>query len=228
MARLYNSLMVDVAQLGRAPGCGPGGRGFKSLRSPHKTMNTNIPFIIIISGPSGVGKGTIIKEVLKQNPQSRIAVSATTRLPRPTEEAGKDYYFLSEEEFDVKIQQNDFLEWSLVHNNKYGTLKSEVEYYLNNGYDVILEIDIQGAHQIKKSHTRVISIFITPPTFQALIERLQGRNTDHSDVIKHRLAAAGRELSAIGQYDYIVVNKDIPTAIQEVCEIIRQVKNQII
>lgn len=187
-------------------------------------MNNNQPFIIIISGPSGVGKGSIIKEVLKQSPRLSIAISATTRPPRKMERDCIDYYFLSEEAFNKKIDQDEFLEWSWVHKNKYGTLKSEVEYYLNNGYDVILEIDIQGAQKIKKKMGRVITIFITPPTFQDLIDRLHGRNTDNKDVIEHRLETANKELSAIGQYDYIVVNKDIQTAIQDVLEIINMAK----
>lgn len=188
-----------------------------------------LPFIIIISGPSGVGKGSIIKGLLQKKADLKIAISATTRLPRPQEKNKRDYYFLEEHLFNEKIKNNEFLEWAEVHRHKYGTLKSEVDYYLNKGYDVILEIDIQGALQVKKhGGNNIVSIFITPPSFQDLIERLHARNTEKQSDINARLKAAEKELNAIGEYDYIVINNDIETAINDILEIIENVKREII
>ncbi|MFA5878842.1 MAG: guanylate kinase [Candidatus Margulisiibacteriota bacterium] len=187
-------------------------------------MKKKKPFIIIISGPSGVGKGSIIKGLIKRNPKLKIAISATTRLPRPQEKNKNDYYFIEEKLFIEKIKRNEFVEWAEVHKKKYGTLKSEVDYYLNAGYDVILEIDIQGALQVKKHGGNIISIFITPPSFQDLIDRLHTRNTEAQKDIDYRLKAAGKELNAIGEYDYIVVNNDIETAINDILEIVEKTK----
>ena len=188
-----------------------------------------LPFIIIISGPSGVGKGSIIKGLLQKKADLKIAISATTRLPRPQEKNKRDYYFLEEHLFNEKIKNNEFLEWAEVHRHKYGTLKSEVDYYLNKGYDVILEIDIQGALQVKKhGGNNIVSIFITPPSFQDLIERLHARNTEKQSDINARLKAAEKELNAIGEYDYIVINNDIEPAINDILEIIENVKREII
>ena len=183
-------------------------------------------YIIIISGPSGVGKGTIIKGVLDRMSDIRITTSATTRKQRPNEINNKDYFFLSEEEFDHKVQNGEFLEWCIVHQNKYGTLKEEVEKYLNQGYDTILEIDIQGAKKIRQQIKNVISVFITPPTFEDLIRRLFNRKTDEEDVIVRRLSMAGKELASIGEYDYIVVNNDISSAIEDIIDIIKSVKKE--
>lgn len=188
-----------------------------------------LPFIIIISGPSGVGKGSIIKGLLQKKADLRIAISATTRLPRPQEKNKRDYYFLEEHLFSEKIKNNEFLEWAEVHRHKYGTLKSEVDYYLNKGYDVILEIDIQGALQVKKhGGNNIVSIFITPPSFQDLIDRLHARNTEKQSDINARLKAAEKELNAIGEYDYIVINNNIETAINDILEIIENAKREII
>lgn len=180
--------------------------------------------VIVISGPSGVGKGTIIKRAMAERPSICMATSATTRAPRPGEIDGADYFFLSAEKFDQKIAEDDFLEWCQVHGNRYGTLKSEVVQKLENGYDVILEIDIQGADKVRRMLGSVVSIFITPPTFEDLIDRLHGRNTEAAEVINRRLAMAGKELSAMGEYDYILVNNNIDTATEDFLAIIDMVK----
>jgi guanylate kinase len=185
-------------------------------------------YVIIVSGPSGVGKGTLIKRVLAKMPNLFLAVSATTRQPREKEVEGVNYYFLSESEFNRNIEEDNFVEWCDVHQHKYGTLKEEVERYINNGKDVIVEIDIKGAKKVKSKMDRVISIFITPARFEDLIERLQSRNTEKKDVIARRLSIAGQELAEIGSYDYIVVNNEIDNAENDIINIIDGFRNQII
>ncbi len=185
-------------------------------------------YLIIISGPSGVGKGTIIKETLKKVSNIGLAVSATTRDPRVNEEEGKDYYFLTKSDFENKIQEDAFLEWCVVHNNKYGTLKKEVEQYVENGFDVILEIDIKGAEKVKNNKYKTVSIFISPPTFQDLIDRLKSRNTEKKEVIEKRLSIAGKELAETGAYDYVVINSDINEAVKDIISIIKDLRSEII
>ena len=176
--------------------------------------------IVIVSGPSGVGKGTIIKGVLSRVPSMKVAISATTRLPRRAESNRKNYYFLSDSEFDKKIKEGDFLEWCDVLNKRYGTLKSEVEATVSQGKDVMLEIDTQGAQKVKNRLPESILIFIVPPTIKDLEQRLANRQTEKGSDIKHRLDKAKVELSEIDYYDYVVVNKDIDKAIQSVVDII--------
>jgi guanylate kinase len=177
-------------------------------------------FVVIISGPSGVGKGTIIRKVRKKIPKLGLAISATTRSPRPHEEDGLSYHFLSNDEFETNINKNCFLEWCNVHQHKYGTLKSEVDQFVDKDKNIIVEIDIQGALKIKQSEYNTLSIFITPPKFQDLVDRLKNRNTETDDVIQKRLTIAGNELDAIGKYDYIVVNDDIDNAVKDIFHII--------
>ena len=184
--------------------------------------------VIIVSGPSGVGKGTIIRAVIAKMPNIKLAVSACTRKPRPGEKDGVDYYFLDNASFSEKVQNNEFLEWCEVHGNRYGTLKSEVDDAVSKGNDIILEIDIQGAEKIRNKLNRRVSIFITPPSFEDLIQRLYNRNTDQPDVIKQRVLMAGHELAAIGEYDYIVVNNDINTAVEDITNIIKRFKDDFI
>ncbi|MCP4050840.1 MAG: guanylate kinase [bacterium] len=185
-------------------------------------------YLIIISGPSGVGKGTIIKETLKKVSNIGLAVSATTRDPRVNEEEGKDYYFLTKSDFENKIQEDAFLEWCVVHNNKYGTLKKEVEQYVENGFDVILEIDIKGAEKVKNNKYNTVSIFISPPTFQDLIDRLKSRNTEKKEVIEKRLSIAEKELAETAAYDYVVINSDINEAVKDIISIIKDLRSEII
>lgn len=177
-------------------------------------------FIIIISGPSGVGKGTIIKEVLRTRPDLILSVSATTRQARPGEIDGKSYHFMSKDAFQNDAEKGDFLEWCEVHGNLYGTRRKNVNDTLKEGKHVLLEIDTQGAEKVRQNHDRVISIFIVPPTFQTLFNRLNDRNTENPDVIKNRLKVAGNELAAIGKYDYIVVNDKLDVAIKDILDIL--------
>lgn len=175
---------------------------------------------LVFSGPSGVGKGTIIRAVLSQRQDTHLAISATTRPPRNTEENGKDYYFLSEDAFKQKIDAGDFVEYCTVHGNYYGTLRSEVDDALNQGQDVIIEIDVQGARKAKKTYAELVGIFIKPPSKADLVQRLTTRNTDPEAVIQRRLAEVETEMAAMPEYDYVVENDNLETAIQDVLNII--------
>ncbi len=162
--------------------------------------------ILIISGPSGVGKGTIIAEIKRRQPSIGLAISATTRSPRAGEANGLAYHFLSEAEFDTHIEQGDFLEWCQVHTHKYGTLKSEVLRYTEAGNNVILEIDVQGARKVKAQCPEAVRVFIMPPDMDALRDRLRLRDTDDPQVIQKRLIVAQTEVEAAPEYDFVFMN----------------------
>lgn len=178
--------------------------------------------IIVISGPSGVGKGTVIQGVLERVSSLKLAVSATTRFPREGEVDGVNYYFFSEETFKKKVQENAFLEWCLVHGNYYGTLRSEVEKYTDSGFHVLLEIDVQGAQKIRNSASNVYSVFIMPPSMDELVRRLQGRNTEPESIIQKRVCVAQEELSLSDDYDSVVTNDVKRIAIDEVASLIQK------
>ena len=156
--------------------------------------------LIIISGPSGAGKGTIYNEVLSRMPSVKKSVSVTTRRPRPHEQEGVHYYFKTLEEYQQMIANGEFLETASVYNNYYGTPKADVLELIKNGNDVMFEIDIHGAKQIKKQYKDCVSIFIMTPSFEILEQRLRGRGTDSEESIQRRLGSAKRELS---QYDSV-------------------------
>lgn len=177
-------------------------------------------FIIIISGPSGVGKGTIIEQLRARRPELGLTISATTRKPRVGEKNGVHYYFLSNQEFDQKVENMEFIEWCYVHSDRYGTLKSEVEKHLNQEQSVIIEIDVQGAKKIKKTALPSISIFIKPPSLNTLIDRLKLRQTETESVIRKRLETANIELNAIADYDYVVTNDTLEKAVEAILTII--------
>lgn len=169
--------------------------------------------LIIISGPSGVGKGTIIehlKNIYKEkNKKLYLSVSCTTRAPREGEIEGVNYYYITENEFKNRIKKNDFLEYNIYGTGKYyGTPKSTVLKYLNNGYDVILEIDINGYKQIKSNFFSAVGIFIMPPDIDELYNRLKNRNTEDEEIIKVRLETASKEISENYIYDHIIVNEN--------------------
>ena len=169
--------------------------------------------LLVISGPSGVGKGTIVKHLQnkyqKENKKLYLSISCTTRNPREGEIEGVNYYFISEKEFKKRIKNNDFLEYNIYGTGKYyGTPKSTVLKYLNEGYDVILEIDINGYKQIKKNYPNCVGIFIMPPDINELYNRLKNRNTEDEEIIKVRLETAKKEIKEREIYDYIVVNEN--------------------
>ncbi len=183
--------------------------------------------LVVISGPSGVGKSTIVKKLLKAYPELTISVSATTRKARPSEEHGKDYFYLSEEEFKSKVNNGEFFEWALVHGALYGTPKDFVKQQMEKGNTVILEVDVQGAENIKttlgKSRDRmagIVFIFIIPPSVDILAYRLKRRRTEGEKELKGRLKTAIAELQLMEKYDYIVVNDHIDTAADKINAII--------
>lgn len=181
--------------------------------------------LIVISGPSGCGKGTICTELLKNNPKLFLSVSMTTRAPREGEVNGKDYYFVSKEEFEQRIEDGKFLEYATVHNGKYyGTPKDKVEECLSKGIDVILEIEVQGALQVNNAMPEGIFVFIMPPSMRELKRRLIKRNTETKEQIVERFKTAYQEINEVNKYNYIIINDDIKVAASKVEAIIKAEK----
>ncbi|WP_106828765.1 guanylate kinase [Parabacteroides pacaensis] len=180
--------------------------------------------LIIFSAPSGSGKSTIINYLLKQNLNLHFSISATSRLPRGTEKHGVEYYFLSPQEFKVKIANGEFLEYEEVYEDKfYGTLKAEVERILDEGKNVIFDVDVVGGCNIKKYYgNQALSVFIQPPSIEILRQRLEGRGTDTLEVIESRVAKAEFELGFACKFDAIIVNDDLEKAQRETLEIVKQ------
>ena len=176
--------------------------------------------LIILSGPSGVGKGTILSALMTDYDDIHYSISATTRKPRSGEKDGNDYYFMSEDKFKSLVEKDEFLEWAKVHNNYYGTPKKYVEENLDQGEDVILEIDIQGAHQIKEKYPEGVFIFLLPPSLEELKSRIYQRGTETEKAIKTRLKNAKKEMSTVEDYDYAIVNDEIKTTVNKLKSII--------
>lgn len=177
--------------------------------------------LIVISGPSGAGKGTIVNELLKQEENLWLSISMTSRLPRENEKNGKDYYFVTKQEFEEKINQNELLEYAIVHHNMYyGTPKAHIEEKINKGIDVILEIDIQGALKIKEKIKESIFIFILPPSMEELKKRLINRATESEEKIMERFQTAYNEINHMTKYNYVVINDHIKDAVNKVKSII--------
>jgi guanylate kinase len=173
--------------------------------------------ILVITGPSGVGKGTLIRLLLDRFPRMALSVSATTRDPRPGEEPGVDYHFLSPEEFQRRIDAGEFLEWAEYAGHRYGTLKSELD---RDADPLVLEIEVQGARQVRERVPEATSVFIAPPSEEALRTRLVGRGSDDPEQIERRLAVAREELSAREEFDHVVVNDDLDAAVQELTRLV--------
>lgn len=172
--------------------------------------------LVIISGPSGVGKGTVISALIARNPNVSVAISATTRAPRQGEVSGKQYYFMNAPEFIELANTGGFIEWCEVHGNFYGTLKSEVNRLHSDGKIVILEIDIQGAQKIKDANIPCMFIFIDPPSMAELETRLKSRGTEDAESVALRISGAHAELAAGVHYDHRVVNSTIESAVQHI------------
>jgi guanylate kinase len=187
-------------------------------------MNSGL--LVVISGPSGSGKGTICKRLIEEIENINVSVSATTRKPRVGEKDGENYFFIDEEDFLEKIKDGEFLEYASVYGNYYGTPKKAVLNQLENGKDIILEIDIQGALKVKGNYPKGVFIFILPPSLEELKHRIEGRGTDSKEAINRRLKSAYDELNYAFQYDYVVLNDEVDTAVEKIKEIISAEKNK--
>lgn len=180
------------------------------------------PRVFVITGPSGVGKGTLIRDLRERVPGLELSVSATTREPRDGEEHGRDYHFLTAEEFAERADAGDFLEHATFSGNRYGTLRSEIERILDAGRSVVLEIEVQGARQVRAAMgDEAVLIFIAPPDPDVLRERLAGRGTDSGEEIERRLETAKQELEALQEFKHVVVNDDVERAATELEGIVR-------
>ncbi len=180
--------------------------------------------LYIVSAPSGAGKTSLVKALLKTDPAIRLSVSYTTRAPRPGETDGRDYHFVSRERFEAMLAEGEFLEHAEVYGNFYGTSKGVIARDLDAGRDILLEIDWQGAAQVKAHFPQSASIFILPPSFNALRTRLNGRGQDSAEVIERRLAAAAHDVAHAGAFDYIIVNDDFDHALQDLVAITRSIR----
>jgi len=185
--------------------------------------------LVIISAPSGAGKSTIVKYLMERDLRLEFSISATTRKPRGDEKNGKEYYFMTTEEFRTRINNGDFIEWQEVYKDQiYGTLKEEIDRICNNGKNILFDVDVKGGINLKKLFgTRAISIFLMPPSQRELKRRLQLRNTDDPAGIKIRVKKAGEEMKLADQFDHIVINDRLELAEKEVYEIVKSfIENQ--
>lgn len=178
--------------------------------------------LFVVSGPAGVGKGSVLAEVFGRVDDLVYSVSCTTREPRPSEVDGKNYYFISEDEFIETAEKGEFLEWARVHEHCYGTRRDVVERSLDAGLDVLLEIDVQGAKQVKEKMPEAVMIFIEPPSFGELVRRLKTRGTETSEQFELRIENAKRELPEADQYEHRIINNNIAAAAGDLIGIIKK------
>ena len=176
--------------------------------------------IFILSAPSGAGKTTLIKRLMKLFPGIRLSISCTTRKTRQGEIPGRDYHFVGEKKFELMRARGDFAEWAIVHGSSYGTPWLPLERNIRNGYDVLLDIDVVGSRKIKKRYRNAVSVFLLPPSWRELERRLALRKTDGSEMIRQRLKNAQRELREITKYDYLIVNRKIREAVDALKSIV--------
>jgi guanylate kinase len=177
--------------------------------------------VFVITGPSGVGKGTLIRGLREQLPELALSVSATTRAPRPGERDGVDYHFLAPAEFEQRVADGSFVEHATYSGNRYGTLRSELERHLARGVPVVLEIEVQGARQIRTAMPEAIQVFIAPPSDEALRARLVGRGTDPPEQVDARMRTAQRELAARDEFAHVIVNDRLEDAVEALVALVR-------
>lgn len=183
--------------------------------------------LFVVSGPAGVGKGTLVARVRALRPNIALTVSATTRDPRAGEVNGVHYHFLTDEAFQAHIDAGDFLEWAQVHDHRYGTLRSEVDTALAAGNSVILEIDVQGGESVRRLYPDVVRLFVEPPSWETLEERLRGRGSETEESLRLRLKTAKRELALADTYDVRIVNDDLEEATAEFAALIERYEREV-
>ena len=191
----------------------------QQLTNP-KTTAAAKGILFVVSSPSGGGKGTLIQRVLKRLPDLSYSVSYTTRKPRNGEVDGREYFFVTREQFAQMVERNDFLEWAQVHSHLYGTSRSQVTRDVSLGRDIVLELDVQGASSIRNLISDAVSVFILPPSLEVLRERLIARGTDSPDDLEVRLRNAPEELKAYKSFDYVIINDDVELAAAKLLAII--------
>jgi guanylate kinase len=180
--------------------------------------------LFMVAAPSGAGKSTLVNALLAQEPAIKLSISTTTRAPRPGEQHGREYFFTTAADFLQRADQGEFLEWAEVHGNYYGTSRIFVEEQMKAGTDILLEIDWQGARQVKKQFPQAAGIFILPPSIAALEERLHKRGQDEPHVITRRLLAAGGEIAHAPEFEYVIINEEFPVALSELSAIVRSAR----
>ena len=180
----------------------------------------NFKKLIILTGPSGVGKGTVVKEILGKDKNIWLSISATTREPRKGEKEGEDYYFLNQEKFNEMIEQNLFLEWAQFAGNYYGTPLSSVNEKIKQGFTVLLEIEVEGAKQIKEKFPNSLSIFLLPPDIAELERRIRNRGTEKEEALKKRLSRANYEISESNQFDFALTNHNVNETAKRIFKLI--------
>lgn len=187
----------------------------------------NPGLLIVVSGPAGVGKGTVVSAARERNKDIVFSVSATSRSPRPGEKDGENYFFVSRERFLEMIREDALLEWVEYCGNYYGTPKMYVEQELKKGHVVLLEIEVEGAHNVKKQYPDCISVFITPPTLEELRQRITKRGTEPPEVIEKRMKRAQEEMEHLEKYDYIIINESVEESARQLLEIIEKERNRL-
>ena len=182
--------------------------------------------LFMVVAPSGAGKSTLVNALLAQEPAIKLSISTTTRPPRPGEIDGREYHFTTAEDFLARSKQGEFLEWAEVHGNYYGTSRLMVEQQMAAGTDILLEIDWQGARQVRKQFPQAAGIFILPPSIAALEERLHKRGQDEPSVITRRLLAAGGEIAHAPEFEYVIINQEFAVALSELSAIVRAMRSR--
>ncbi|MBK5255199.1 MAG: guanylate kinase [Vicinamibacteria bacterium] len=178
------------------------------------------PLLIVVAAPSGGGKSTVLARVFAEVPRLLFSISHSTRAPRKGEQNGREYFFVTQDEFKAMAARDAFLEWAEVHGNLYGTSRTEIERARSMGHDLVLDIDVQGAEQVLRSHPSALTVFLKPPSIEVLKARLRGRGTDSAQALAVRIANAEREVARCSEFRYVVVNDELGDTVRQVREII--------
>ena len=195
------------------------------MATPHLTSGFS-GSLFVVAAPSGAGKSTLVNALLKQEPGIQLSISTTTRPPRPGEQDGREYHFTTAEDFVARADEGEFLEWAEVHGNYYGTSRLMVEGEMRKGTDILLEIDWQGARQVRSQFPQAAGIFILPPSIAALEERLKKRGQDEPHIITRRLLAAGGEIAHAPEFEYVIINEEFNVALSEMSAIVRATRSR--